>query len=83
MPRPPHTSNLGVPGERTGADAELVERGVEEGALPGTARSLPGKAAENRKKSGNPSARVRNKCALSAAVRHVLLLHMHGDMVTW
>lgn len=33
-----------------GADTELGERWAGEGALPGTACSLPGKAAENREK---------------------------------
>ena len=35
------------PRERTGADDELGERGAWRGALPGTARSLPGNGAES------------------------------------
>ena len=45
VPRPPHTSALGVPGERTVANAPLGERGERgawRGPLPGIDLSLPG-----------------------------------------
>ena len=44
-PRLSHTA-LGAPGERRGAAIELGERGVWEGALPGTACSVPGKGRD-------------------------------------
>ena len=50
VPRPPHTSALGVPGERIAADARLGERGAWRRALPGTDRSLPGKGADPRQR---------------------------------
>ena len=43
MPRPPHTSALGVPGERIAANVRLGERRPWRGVLPGTDRSDPGK----------------------------------------
>ena len=35
VPRPPQTAALGVAGERTGANAELGERGASKGVVPG------------------------------------------------
>ena len=53
VPRPPHTSALGVAGERIAADARLGERGPWRSALPGTDRSLPGKWADLRELRGS------------------------------
>ena len=39
MPRPPHTAVLGVPGERTGAAANVGERGASKVGLPGVANN--------------------------------------------
>ena len=48
LPRPPHTSALGVPGDTTADESQLRERGHGK-PLPGTVRALPRKV-ENRKK---------------------------------
>ena len=55
VPRPPHTSALGVPGEKNAADARLGERGAWRGAHPGTGRSLPGKGADPRERRDFPT----------------------------
>ena len=47
-PAAPHASALSDPGDRTGAIAELGERGTGEGGLPGTARSVPWNGADQR-----------------------------------
>ena len=51
-PRPSHTAALGAPGKRRGAAVELGERGAWEGALPGTACSVPGNGGDPRDRRG-------------------------------
>ena len=55
IPRPPPTSALVAPGEITGTDVELCERGAGEGALPGTARSIPGRQRKIVKRWKSPN----------------------------
>ena len=53
-PRPPHTTPLGVPGERMAADARSGKLVAWRGVLSGTDRSLP-RVAANRKKMEIPA----------------------------
>ena len=53
VPRPPHTSALGVPGERIAADTRLGERGAWIGALVGTDRSFSGNGTGTRERKGS------------------------------
>ena len=55
VPRPPHTSALGIPGEIIAADSRLGERGAWRGALPGTNHSLPGKGTDPRERRDFPT----------------------------
>ena len=70
MPRPPHASTLGAPGDITADGSQLGERGAEK-AFPGTARSLPGKA-KNHKKVEIPSSFSRTN---TTVVRAAALLY--------
>ena len=54
-PRPPHTSALGDPAEKTGVDDELGERGGAERRSPGDGLLAPRHGGEPQK-NGNPSA---------------------------
>ena len=77
VPRPLHTSALGVPGERKGADAEHGERGAGEGAVPGTAinSSRAGKAGDPHERRGPQQLGE----SLPPGVAPTLTLRQHSD----
>ena len=81
----PYTPALGVPTERTGADAQLSEQGAWEGALPGKSGSIPGKEGDYKNLVGNLAACHGNLhgTPMSTAPRLGLALWLEVQGMPW